>query len=262
MYVKVKPVEIISIANGKKLLISGELTTILEAESHIDLAKKIKNIKNEYIREDDLEKEFGLLPENIKQIFFKKVPNINAEVKKIVLHGDFDQGFSFFTQEEEVRKLIHSTHKSPVLHIINFNKFNLERILSVEEKAGCNDIVLISIYIRNLQLIIGPICKAYGVPGFKDFYNNWEIFERNRLNKNRSWFSVLDYALNEGIDIPPVINLKESESGLAGFHISKSVKKIISSVPPYYPWEEAFGVSVCDLQTGEFYHDTLVHSLI
>ena len=63
-------------------------------------------------------------------------------------------------------------------------------------------------------------------------------------------------------EIPPTVEITGAISDLVAFHINQAIAKMTDGATPYYDWNKAFGVSVCDLNSGEIYFDTLVHSIV
>lgn len=263
----VKPIHIIPLSDEKLLILSPNFSSVIQDQKQQAFIQKLADNKDALI---DINMLFSEHPDlegqrqRLIDAFLEPMSETDQEIAKIEIYGPDCEELTLLKKDPIVSRLNRdqeSWAKRPVLHVGHFRTFDLAGIGKVEAAAGEQDIVLISTLLRNMHIVVGPICRAYGTPTFRDFFDNWQLFENNRLNQNRSWFSVIDFAIKEQIALPPIFEVSGPRSGIVAFHLNKVLHKLIGAPAPHFFWDEAFGISFCDLQTGETYVDSLIHAL-
>ncbi|SHK77275.1 hypothetical protein [Halomonas caseinilytica] len=258
---QVKPVQLIDLEDNRVLMLTSDKTIVLTSREHIEFALVARDRANETLEYKDIRKIFGDVPEGAFDIFFRKLSSPQGEIASIAFHGDSDKIREVVSSIPMVRKLI-SGGDGVCLNVVHSETLSPTLAERVEDEASDNDLVLISTFIRDQHVVIGPVIRAFSTPRFSDFFSSWQLFEENRLNDNRSWYSVMDFAMKENIELGSSITRDESIDGLCAFHLSRSIRKLISANPPLYHWDEAAGVSFCHLESGKMHFDALVHSIL
>lgn len=244
----------------RSLLLTPSASVVLKSESEKAVARKLATIAHTHLNEAEIEARFGRLSQPARDLFFSKIDYSDEEICQIVFLGDDESLLESLKQTTFAQKLS-APSDGPKLLIAHFNALDPEKIADIENNAADQDFTITSIFIRNLHVVIGPVSRSLRTPRFSDFYENWALFEENRLNDNRSWHAVIDFGLKAGIPIGLTMERDAALEGLATFHISKCVAKLVSADAPYYTWEDAFGTSVCDLDSGTICFEPLVHSV-
>jgi len=147
------------------------------------------------------------------------------------------------------------------MHIIHSRKVEVDRFEEIENSLSENDLVFTSTFIDKFHIIFGPRIRRQNTPGFRCYFENWVIHENASLNDTKPWSQIMAYFDTRVSMALGCVEITKSTEGLVAFNLVRTLRKYVENNKGAFHWEEAFGVTYCDLVSGLVSHDSVIHGV-